>query len=151
MTSNDGGATVSREAKVSTRPLPVVHPENQTLYEYLRKGELRLQQCRQCGKCRYPVSPICPACLADEAEWVPVSGRGRLVTAVRVERATGDQWWSTQVPFSVGLVALDEGPQLKAAVSRSDAPFLHPGDQVRLEPEDVGGVILLRLVPDQRD
>ena len=131
------------------RPLPVVHPDNAPFWEHLKKHRLHLQRCGECGMLRYPVSPVCPDCLSEEHSWEAMSGRGRLVTAVVVQRATGGQWWSSRTPFAVALVQLDEGPRLKGGMDPGVAARLKPGDAVRVGFEDVDdGIALLRFEPD---
>ena len=54
---------------------------------------------------------MCPFCFADEIEWRPASGRGRISTWTRVHKA----WFpafADEVPYAVVQVELDEGPRL---------------------------------------
>lgn len=131
----------------SGRPLPVIHPDNQAFWDALARHELRLQRCTACGRVRYPVSPVCPGCLSDQAEWTAVSGRGKLVVAVRVDRATGEPWWAGRTPYSVALVRLEEGLRLKGGMRNDVAEALRPGDDVVVAFEDVEGATLLRFDP----
>lgn len=128
------------------RPLPVIHPDNLEFWDFLARHELRLQQCGECGFLRYPVSPVCPSCLSDAAEWVALSGRGTLVAAVQVNRATGEGWWTSATPYSVALVRLEEGPRLKGFIANEAAASLEPGSPMLATFEDVEGATLLRFV-----
>lgn len=128
------------------RPLPVIHPDNQQFWDWLRQHQLRLQRCGECGKLRYPVSPVCPDCLSERFQWEPMSGRALLVTAVTVHRATGNPWWANATPFSVVLVRLEEGPRLKGSIANDVAAKLRPGADLVAEFEDVEGATLLRFV-----
>ena len=89
-----------------TRPRPVDSPEDATFWEYVCRGELRIQRCEKCGRLRYPPAPCCPTCLSEDTEWAPVSGSGTLLTWVTMHR----QYFPTlAVPYIVGAVELQEG------------------------------------------
>lgn len=91
------------------KPLPTITDENRPFWDATRRGELRLQRCRDCGRYRYPIAPVCPRCLGPEAEWAAVSGRGRVFSFV-VFHQVYHQAFKHDVPYNVALVQLDEGP-----------------------------------------
>lgn len=74
-------------------------------------GTLRLQQCDACAQIRFPLDPICPRCLAPEFQWTALSGRGKVQSFIRFQRAY-DVTWEDRVPYVVALIELDEGPVL---------------------------------------
>src|SRR5579885_1054222 len=101
----------------AVRPRPVVHPENEAFWNSLKEREMRLQVCGECGTPRFPVAPVCFKCFSDAFDWRAMSGRGRVVSLVTIHRATGNAFWGSRVPFSVGIVRLDEGPQMTVALA----------------------------------
>ena len=78
-------------------------------------GELRLQKCANCGHIRYPVSAICPDCWSADYDWTAVTGRGTVQSYIVFERAYHEAW-ADQVPYTVALIELDEGPVLVSNV-----------------------------------
>ncbi len=56
---------------------PTVNDVNRPFWDGCGRGELMAQRCRSCAHLRYPAAIVCPDCLSAEAEWQPVSGRGR--------------------------------------------------------------------------
>ena len=90
---------------------PVIGPESAPFWGYARAHELRVQRCTQCGYLRLPPGPVCPACFAEHAEWVAVSGHGVLQGWVTFHRQYEEAF---PVPYTVGLIELDEGPRLEA-------------------------------------
>ena len=72
-----------------------------------RTGELHLQRCSGCGTWRYPPGPACPDCLSAEGEWLPVTGRGEILSWVIFHRQYLPEY---PAPYNVIAVRLDEGP-----------------------------------------
>ena len=95
-------------------PKPLPHPDRDSLpfWEALRAGELRVQRCTGCGRLRWPARALCNACRSFEAEWVPLSGRGRVVSWVRNHRAFAPAW-QAELPYVVVEVALAEQDDLR--------------------------------------
>lgn len=92
-----------------TRPRRKLGRYDTAMWEFVDCGELRLQQCRQCDYIRYPPGPGCPVCLSAEAAWVPVSGRGRVLSWATFHR---EYFPDMPVPYTVVVATLDEGPML---------------------------------------
>ena len=93
------------------RPLPQVSAEMAPFFEAARRQQLVVQRCRGCGTLRFPARDRCSACLGREAEWVPVSGRGT-VLSFAVMHQVYHPGFAAEVPYAVVLVALDEGPRM---------------------------------------
>lgn len=95
------------------------------------QGSLRLQKCRECAHIRFPLDPICPRCLSAEHEWAPLSGRGRVQTFIRFQRAY-DPSWESRVPYVVALIELDEGPVMISNVVGAGALDVRVDDPVEV-------------------
>lgn len=97
------------------KPLPRITPDNEPFYQALRDGRFVLPYCADCGKPHLPPGPVCPFCFAENLEWRPASGRGRISTWTVVHKA----WFpafAKDIPYNVVQVELEEGPRLTANV-----------------------------------
>ena len=97
------------------RPLPQISPAMAPFFEAARRKELVVQRCQRCGALRFPARDRCSACLAREAEWVPVSGRGKIFSFA-VMHQVYHPGFASEVPYAVVLVELEEGPRLVSNV-----------------------------------
>jgi len=92
-------------------------------------GELRLQRCAECGHVRYPISTVCPECWSAKYEWTAMSGRGTVQSYIVFERAYHEAW-ADQVPYTVALIELDEGPVLISNVVGTEPAAVRVGQVV---------------------
>jgi uncharacterized OB-fold protein len=95
----------------AAKPIPDVTDLARPFWEAGVRNELRMQKCTACGHIRFPVGPVCTACLAEECEWVRLSGKGRVLTHLVFHRAYNPAW-KDEVPYSVIMVQLAEGPRM---------------------------------------
>ncbi len=93
------------------KPLPKIDGLNRPFWAAAGDGKLVVQACSRCNDVHMPPTPVCPACLSDEQEWRPASGRGRLESWIVFHRAYWDGF-KDELPYSVCLVRLEEGPLL---------------------------------------
>jgi uncharacterized protein len=107
------------EPPPAARPLPLLSPETEFFWTAGRDGVLRLLRCRSCGYYIHPPSPRCPRCLGDDLGPEPVSGRGTLFSYT-----VNHQPWGPGVPlpYVIGLVALEEQPQVRLTTNVVDCP-----------------------------
>jgi len=77
------------------------------LWDSIRERRLSLQRCGACGAFRYPPAAACPECLSLDAQWVPVSGRGTILSWVIFHRPYFDDF---KPPYNAIAVQLAEGP-----------------------------------------
>jgi uncharacterized protein len=118
------------------KPRPTIGPDNAPFWRGCREHRLLLPFCRACGKAHLPPGPVCPFCFADEIEWRPASGRGRISTWTRVHKA----WFpafAAEVPYNVVQVELDEGPRLTSHLLRARAGDITIGALVEVVFTDV--------------
>jgi len=93
------------------KPRPRIDTVSRGFWDNARAGRLSVQRCDACADLHYPGSPVCPKCLSEAQSWVPVSGRGTLLSWVRFHRAYWDGF-RQDLPYLVALVGLEEGPLL---------------------------------------
>ena len=131
------------------RPLPALDdPVTRPFWEACRRRELRLQRCRDCNRVRFYPAPLCPHCHREEADWVQLSGRGRVASFVVVHPPVLPAF-ATRVPFAVVLVELEEDPRIRLLGNVLDcAPDeIVIGMPVQVTWEDVGDVTLPQWTP----
>ena len=93
------------------KPRPRIDTVSRGFWDNAREQRLTVQRCDDCAHLHFPGSPVCPKCLSEKQSWVPVSGRGTLLSWVRFHRAYWDGF-RTDLPYLVALVGLEEGPML---------------------------------------
>jgi uncharacterized OB-fold protein len=94
-------------------PLPDVTWEPaRPFWEAAARHELRLPRCRACGTLNACGEPACRACGASSFEWERLSGRANVYSWTTVHRAFLPQF-ADHVPFTTGLVAVDEDPAVR--------------------------------------
>jgi uncharacterized OB-fold protein len=93
------------------RPLPEITPEMAPFWEAAHRHQLVVQRCRNCGTARFPARDICSRCLGRDADWTPVSGRGKIFSYA-VMHHIYHPGFADAVPYAVVVVELDEGARL---------------------------------------
>jgi len=101
--------------------------------EHLRDGRMVGSRCDACGETAFPPRADCASCMSPEFSYVALSGRGTLHTYTRID--AGPAGFEDRVPYTLGLVDLEEGGRALAAVGESMAEGdLRIGMDVRLVP-----------------
>jgi uncharacterized OB-fold protein len=84
---------------------------------------LRGQHCQRCDRVAFPPNPYgCEHCGAsgEALETRLLAGRGRLLAFVDVNRAVRP---NVAVPYTVGSIALEDGPVIRALMNSDPAPL----------------------------
>lgn len=116
------------------RPLPRMSIFDRPYWDFVARGELRLQRCKTCGHLRYPPGPACPQCLSQEYAWTALSGRGRVLAWTVFHRQYFPQ---LPVPYTVLCVETEEGPMLIGNLVQAGPGELSHGMPVRAVFEQV--------------
>ena len=95
----------------------VPHTKVAGFAEHLRAGRLMGSRCRACGHTSFPPRADCEACLHGEFEFVPVSGRGTLLTWTRITAAPSG--FEALAPYTLGVVDLGSGGRALAWIGAS--------------------------------
>jgi uncharacterized OB-fold protein len=112
------------------RPFPARDRDTAPFWEAQANHELKFQRCSQCRHVRFPVGPMCPQCRSFDFDWVASSGRGVVYSYTVVRHQTHPAF---EVPYTIVLVTLDEGPRLIAQLrTPADTP-VQIGAPVRVE------------------
>ena len=106
------------------RPLPDVNdPLTAPFWTATAAGKLVVQKCGACGYLRWPPGPLCPECQMPGGSWTRVRPTGTLWSVATYHRAL-DPAFADQVPYSVALVELDDGPRMYGQISGSPGSFV---------------------------
>ncbi|HEX3958685.1 MAG TPA: OB-fold domain-containing protein [Trebonia sp.] len=105
---------------------PVPAPTVLTLpfWDGCSHGELLFQRCQSCADANFEPAPACRSCGSNELAWERSSGRGRLYSWVVIERPQSPHF---TVPYACGIVELEEGYRMLAAVAECAAEDLADG------------------------
>lgn len=87
-------------------PLPRPTALSRPHWDGCREGVLRVQRCRACHGYVFIPQPVCTHCQSDALAWVDCGGRGTLYSFTTVHRPQRPEF---QTPYTVAIVALDEG------------------------------------------
>jgi uncharacterized protein len=92
-------------------------------------GELRIQFCTECGTLRHPPGPMCPVCNSPSWDFKVASGRGEVYShCVFRDRSM----FAPVVPYTVGLIQLDEGTRIIGDLVDVEPESVHIGLEVEL-------------------
>lgn len=105
-------------SEIAPTPRRVQGLHEAAFWDSVQKRAMRLQCCGQCGTFRYPASPACAECLSDDFQWVPVSGRGTILSWAVFHRTYLPAY---PAPYNVIAVRLAEGPVMVSNLE--GAPF----------------------------
>jgi uncharacterized OB-fold protein len=105
-------------------------PETAGYWEGVRRGELMIKRCSNCGRHLYPRRIFCSDCRSDDLEWVKARGTGRIYSFSTIYRAPDR---SLEVPYTNGIVELDEGVYLFGRLVGKEHEAIAIGDEVDVE------------------
>lgn len=135
---------------MTSRPHAEISPESAPYWRALQEGKLSFQRCRTCGNAWLPSRSECPRCLADLWEWEPSSGSGSLISWV-VYHTAYHPYFEDKLPYTVGIVELDEGPRMIAGIV--DPPSVLRIDQkviLRAETDDGQALAMFAVASESR-
>jgi uncharacterized OB-fold protein len=100
--------------------------------EHLKNGKIMGTRCKQCGNVTFPPRSDCEKCLGSEWDFVPYSGKAKLVTFTQISAApTG---FEDMVPYTIGVADLPEGGRVLAWVNGIEPRDLKIGMDMKLVP-----------------
>lgn len=112
--------------------LPQPTLESQPFWDGCKRQQLMLQRCGSCDHVFYYARRLCPACGSTELSWQASSGRGTLYSASQVQVAFQGPHWQSQLPYTVVLVDLDEGPRMLSRWAAGEARRPRMDERVRV-------------------
>lgn len=116
-------------------------------FHRLRAAFYRLEasRCIRCQKISFPARGVCPACRSEEAEMVPLHGRGKVISVTRMYQAP--RGYASSSTGLMALIELEEGVRLTAQLTDVDPEDVRIGMVVemvirRLQAEQEQGLIV---------
>jgi scaffold protein (connect acetoacetyl-CoA thiolase and HMG-CoA synthase) len=100
-------------------------PINDTSFgQFIREGKIMGSKCKKCEAVALPPRQICVHCYGTEAEWVEISGEGRLSAFTSIVVAPPimiEKGFNRNNPYVVGVVELAGGLKMVARIIGVDA------------------------------
>ena len=118
------------------KPLPVLDVWNKPFWEACRQHRLVMQRDRRTGRFFYPPAPVSPDGASPDWDWAELSGLGTVQSWV-VFHQKYYAGFADELPYSVVLVRLDEGPLLMSNLVGVPNDALRIGQRVRVAYRDV--------------
>lgn len=88
-------------------------------------------KCKKCNSISFPPRLVCPECGSREFVEIILKDTGKILTYTTIE--VGPPEFSDQVPYTVGIIELDDGARITAQISDCDPAKLEIGKRVKLE------------------
>ena len=106
-------------------------PPSSAWRDYPQRYRLEAARCTGCGKVFFPPRLVCDKCGSRKFEGFRLKPFGSLATYTIVR--TPSEQFSSEAPFALGIVDMEDGVRLTAQIA--DAPFdeLEVGMPVKLE------------------
>ncbi len=79
-------------------------------YRFIGEGKLMAAKCNRCGESMLPPRPFCKKCCSKDLRLVELKGKGKLLSYTVIHVAP--KQFEKLAPYAVGIVKLQEGPQL---------------------------------------
>ena len=89
------------------------------------------KKCSKCGSISFPPRLVCPECGSRSFKDYVMKDTGKILTFTTIE--VGHPQFADQVPYTVGIVELDDGARITAQITDVDPSKLKIGDKVKLE------------------
>ena len=125
--------TLNRKVTFATDQNGLVLPTVQNFYNYCAERRLMGTKCVKCSAVICPPRMICPRCLEDKFEWVEFKGRGKLLTYTIIHFPPTQ--FQALAPYAVGIMKLDEGPQLSGMIKNVKVEDIRIGMSLQIDYE----------------
>ena len=101
-------------------------------YRFCGDKKLMGAHCKDCGNIFVPPRTMCPKCLSFDVEWAHLKGTGKLISYTETH-IPGFSFFPEPVPYIVGVVKLDEGPQIAGIIKLNEpSSELHIGIELEI-------------------
>lgn len=121
--------------------LPEPTKVSEPFWDGCQRGELLLQRCGKCRKVFFYPRICCPECGGQALGWTKSRGRGRIVSYTKVFVSFNGTFWQSQLPYTVLLIDLEEGPRMLSRLVGPDEGMCS-GAEVEVEFVRIRGTAL---------
>jgi len=94
-------------------------------YKFVGEGKLMGAKCNKCGTVMLPPRPVCTKCYSKDLRWIELKGQGKLLTYTVIY--VSPKQFEVLAPYPVGIVKLDEGPQLLGMIRGAEPDKIKVG------------------------
>jgi len=99
--------------------------------EMPHRYRLEAGKCAKCGYIAFPKRVVCPECRGRQFETIKLKDEGELLTYTVIRVAPSA--FTDQAPYALGIVKLDDGPQITAQLVDVELDQLKVGQRYRIE------------------
>lgn len=117
--------------EIAGKNLPRPTPETQPYWDGCREHQLLLQRCGKCSRFQFYPRILCASCASTDVNWVQANGEGRVLSYTIIRRAISEAY-AAEVPYTVALIQLEEGPTLMSNVVDCDPERVTIGMPVKV-------------------
>jgi len=100
-------------------------------YKFLAQRKLMAGKCQHCGKIHLPPRPLCDNCFSQQFKWIPVSGKGKLLTYTVIHVAPPQ--FQAMTPYTVGIIQLENGAKIPGMISGATQEQLKIGMDLTID------------------
>ncbi len=119
--------------------LPRATAASRPFWDGCQRGELLLSHCNVCGHVFYYPRRHCPSCAALDPGWKRSTGRGQVFSFTVVAVSFHGSGWESQLPYTVVLVDLDDGPRMMSRLIGPGRESVASGDRVEVVFPEIDG------------
>jgi len=106
--------------------------DSEPFWRACNESRLVLRHCGQCHTVFYYPRRLCPACGSQRLGWHTASGRGTVFSFSEIHVPFAGPDWSSQLPYTVVLVDLEEGPRMLTRLIGDTRAELRIGDALEV-------------------
>ena len=106
----------------------------ESFYKFVGDGKLMAAKCDKCGMMMLPPRPMCTKCFSKDLKWVEVKPIGQLLTYTVIHVAP--KQFEASAPYPVGIMKLEDGPQLLGMIRGVETDKLKIGMALTLDFEE---------------
>lgn len=117
------------------RPVPTPSELSRRHWDGCRRAELLYQRCDDCEQAIFPPAATCWRCACESLSWQRSAGTGTVYSYSTVWRP---QTPAFEAPYTVAVVAVDEGWHLFTNIIGCEPDEVHAGMRVSVEFVEVG-------------
>lgn len=114
-----------------TKPLPQIDDSNRPYWQGLKERRVTFLTCTSCDRTRVYTFRKCAHCGSEQSTWKELSGTGEIWSLGRFHQVYFEGF-RDEVPYTVVIVQLDDGPRVYSNIVESDPATVRIG--ARVEP-----------------
>jgi len=126
-------------------PLPNPDAVSEPFWDAVNNRKLVVQRCESCLRFQFPPRAECAACGSDALPFVPVTGRGSVLSFTETVSGARHPYFQSKTPYLAGLVQLEEQEDLILASNFPRATFddLGIGAPVQVEFQEISDGVFI--------